>query len=88
MSYIYNWHTIACLALKGFVAVRSHWPGCPAPLHTTTLRFRRRYVDDRSTLGGSHTISLQRRSPSNQTRGCLIGESYQRLAALFSLSQE
>ncbi|KRX29402.1 hypothetical protein T06_8740, partial [Trichinella sp. T6] len=52
------------------------------------LRFRPRYVEDRSTLGGLHTISRQRRSPSNLTRGYLMAKSYQRLAALFSLSQE
>ncbi|KRX12427.1 hypothetical protein T07_4294 [Trichinella nelsoni] len=71
MSYTYNWHTIACLCLKG-----------------RRLRFRPRYVDDRSTHGGSRTISPQRRSPSSLKRGCLMAESYQRLAALFSLSQE
>ncbi|XP_003366895.1 putative transposase, IS630 family [Trichinella spiralis] len=43
-SYTYNWHTIAGLGLKGtrvflktLVAVDTHWPGCPAPLYSTTV---------------------------------------------------
>ncbi|KRX20613.1 hypothetical protein T07_13508 [Trichinella nelsoni] len=58
----------------------------PAGRSDFQLRFRPRYVEDRSTLGGLHTISHQRRSPSNLTHGCLMAKSYQRLAALFSLS--
>ncbi|KRY07039.1 hypothetical protein T01_5742 [Trichinella spiralis] len=59
-----------------------------ARLSCSLLRFRPSYVDDRSTLVGSHTIRRQRRSPSNLTRSCLMAKIYQRLAALFSLSQE
>ncbi|XP_003365992.1 hypothetical protein Tsp_14603 [Trichinella spiralis] len=64
------------------------WWTCGHAAHASSLRFRPSYVDDRSTLVGSHTIRRQRRSSSNLMRSCLMAKIYQRLAALFSLSQE